>query len=101
MKKFILGILISASALSAGAQTFTVEADTVKGSIYGDLNLIDQITNTSSSSMKLTWKIMDNDFPASWSTENVLGICDNNYCRNNTNNQLFMQSFTSADYTPN
>lgn len=102
MKKAILLIIMCiVTSPIVIAQSFTTEADTVKGTIYSYLNLHNNITNLTSSPIKITWRIINSDFPASWKLDSLLGICDNIACRPNINNQLFSQTFTSGDYDAN
>lgn len=107
MKKIIYSIIFCAGALagnSVNAQTatFTVPSDTVELAIYTSINAHSDITNTTSSNIKIEWKVTDHNFPASWAEASRLGICDNVLCRLNANNQLLDGStYTTNDYAPN
>lgn len=83
------------------AQSFTTETDTARASIYDFQDVYNRITNITTNPIQITWKVTAHDFPVSWALDSVLGICDNSACRNNTNNQLFTNTYTSMDYTPN
>lgn len=107
MKRFIHSFIILFVAMSmltqANAQSFTFEADTMSLTFPSDnVNLYNKVTNVSSANIKLEWKVKNHDFPATWATPGSLGICDNNQCYDNANNQLLNgTTFTSVDYIPN
>lgn len=92
MKKILLAAaLIGVFAMpQASAQTFTTPADTVTDNYTGggSSNYHNNITNITGSSIQVNWKVTNNDFPASWKTDAALGICDNQQCYSNLNNQL-------------
>src|SRR5690606_6124005 len=98
MKRLILAIVGFMSLVcggKAGAQTatFTTERDTVEATYFGGtLNIHNDITNISSSPIQITWKVLATDFPASWTTAEALGICDNVLCYNNISNSLLSGS---------
>ena len=53
-------------------------------------------------SIQIDWKVKSHNFPATWSAVGHLGICDNNLCRDNLNDQLTNGTvFTSNKYAPN
>ena len=83
MKKTLLTIAGVIAMMSVNAQTFTTPADTVKAIFANSmLNLHNNITNiTSNTTFKITWNVVENNFPASWKTDTALGICDNSICR--------------------
>lgn len=86
MKKTLLVILGAAGLLCSNiavAQNFTVDKDTAKGVIYnnGFLEIKDKVTNTSSNSITLDWKVISHTLPSTW-TVNGFGICDNQTCIN-------------------
>lgn len=106
MKKFFYTFLpiclLTLSYNNGQAQSFVTEKDTVRVVVDNDMDIHNNITNTTSSSIKLDWKVTDHDFPASWSDAARLGICDNNTCHNNTSGQITNGTlFTSANYAPN
>ncbi|MEZ5017963.1 MAG: T9SS type A sorting domain-containing protein [Flavipsychrobacter sp.] len=107
MKPYIYSLLVSASLFvgisTAQAQSFETEGgDTVRGTVYKNLDLHNNITNKTGANIQIEWKVVAHDFPASWSGGMNLGICDNALCRQNSNNQLLNGStFTSNDYAPN
>lgn len=100
-----LGFGLLFSSYSADAQSFTTEADTVWYTVGGnEANIHNNVTNTTSSNLKIVWKVKATDFPADWKKEAVLGICDNVLCRNNSGDTALTngnQTFTSGDYAPN
>lgn len=101
---FILLFVAMALVTQASAQaSFSFEADTMSLTFTSNNdNLYNKVTNISASNIKLEWKVKNHDFPASWATPGSLGICDNNQCYDNANNQLLNgKLFTSVDYVPN
>lgn len=106
MKPYIYTLLLSAGLLSGitgvKAQSFETEADTVRATIYKNLDLHNNITNKSGANIKIDWKVSAHNLPASWAGLSNLGICDNSLCRDNNGNQLLSgTTFTSDDYVPN
>ena len=107
MKKYLLsigfvGLVLSSANVSAQSFTTEVTTDTLKVAIlHPNMDVYNKITNTTSSNIKVDWKVVASDFPASWLTDIRLGICDNALCRNNAGNQLISgTTFTSGDYLP-
>jgi len=104
MKKILLaiGCFLSVACVNmAGAQSsFTTQFDTVTASYVGsDLTLHNNITNTTTAPIKIDWNVAGHNFPASWTTAEALGICDNSICWQNTNNDLTNGTVhTSLDY---
>lgn len=101
----VLGLGLLLSSNTADAQSFTTEADTVWYTVGGnEANISNNITNiTNNTDFKIVWKVAATDFPASWRSESVLGICDNLLCRNNTGDTALTngnQTFTSNKYAP-
>lgn len=92
MKKFLLAAgLIGALAIPGKglAQAFTTPQDTVKATYpANDGNFHNDITNTSGGDITVQWRVVGNDFPASWKDESVVGICDNLLCRTNAGGLL-------------
>ena len=106
MKPYIYTLLLAAGLFvavsTAQAQSFETEADTVRATIYKNLDLHNNITNKTMANIKIDWKVVSHNFPASWSGSSQLGICDNSLCRGNDGNQLLKGDlFTSDDYVPN
>lgn len=104
MKKTLLAILFIASLFGsqrAVSQTFSLQAgDTVFSNVQPGLNKIyNKITNISASPIVITWKVIDNNLPASWTTtQAAFGVCDNVLCYNNS--ILSGSSQTTASITP-
>ncbi|MCB0697899.1 MAG: T9SS type A sorting domain-containing protein, partial [Chitinophagaceae bacterium] len=99
-------IILLATTFTFGqvqAQTFVTEADTVEMTLYKNLEVLyNNITVTKSDSIKIDWKVKSHNFPTSWGALGHLGICDNNSCRDNSNNQLLDgTTHTSDKYAPN
>ncbi|OSZ82332.1 hypothetical protein CAP35_03430 [Chitinophagaceae bacterium IBVUCB1] len=101
MKKFILTLTaLVAMAVQADAQTFTFQkGDTVKAvASESGVELKNNVTNTTSGTYKITWKIIYHNLPAAPSKWNTgFGLCDNKLCYANT--ILTGTSQTSVDVT--
>ena len=99
MKKFLLGFISCLSLMSPAimkGQSFNTTADTVRGTITGTELVYNNITVPGASPVTVTWHIAATDFPADWLSNSALGICDNNICRNNTNDTLLWRVATST-----
>lgn len=87
MKTLLLilsSILLSVSI--AFAQKFSVPKDTIFESVYDSKTMYNNISNDSDTALKITWKVINHDFPASWGAN--FAICDNMNCYYNLNNSL-------------
>jgi hypothetical protein len=86
MKKYLLSALVGLSAIGmtnkGQAQSFTPFADTVRYTVYGDANVNDNITNTTSSPIRITWRVISHNIPTDW--QNGFGMCDNITCYSNS-----------------
>jgi Secretion system C-terminal sorting domain len=100
MKKLVLLFLAAVGGLTAAsAQTFSMQKDSVKTSLSGGFEKIhNDITNLTSSPIKITWRITATDFPSSWNTPSAAGLCDNKSC---TPGIATGMSYTSSDIDPN
>lgn len=83
MKKFVLtAFTIFAAFAGANAQSFTLSGDTVRGVASDNgAHVGNVITNTTSSPITITWRVISHDIPAApskWNTS--FGICDNSQC---------------------
>ncbi|HYD21922.1 MAG TPA: T9SS type A sorting domain-containing protein [Flavipsychrobacter sp.] len=106
MKRLILGlsalIAFGFTAVNAYAQsTFSTPHDTVAATFNGStIDLHNDITAIGSPS-QIYWKSAGTNFPASWSTNSSVSVCDNNTCLNNQNNNMLNGSeYLSAFYQP-
>ncbi len=107
MKKFLLSAL-GASVLfltsqKANAQAFVTQADTVYQTVSGAGDVLDPVTNKTSSLLTIQWHVIASDFPANWLP--TTGVCDNNNCYINSKsvtlwNGSFGSTFTSNPYAP-
>ncbi len=92
MKKILLvllGVINIVCVEKAGAQSFTTQYDTINATYHADqLTMYNNITNISGSPIKIGWRVINHNFPASWTTKEALGICDNVLCWQNDNNRL-------------
>jgi hypothetical protein len=101
MKRILLVSSFVLFGTGVGAQSFTMQHDTVEALVPTFDNLFNEITCIASDSIVVDWRVIDSDFPADWSTANALGICDNYLCRTNYNNQLLDgTSYSSGKYPP-
>lgn len=107
MKKILLGLLLSSGLLSSAlsyGQSFTFAHDTVTSAVGGFTSIHNNITNTSSSGLTLSWRVIACDFPTDWLLPSVIGVCDACTCISNTSNQLWNPStsmgntYTCAGY---
>ena len=103
MKK-IFTLIAGLFLFSAGinAQSFTI-ADTVRSTPVCSVTVLDPVTNTSTVSDTITWKVVACDFPSDWNQ--LFSICDNFTCISNgppTANTLWptATSHTSMAYMP-
>ncbi|MFN4246380.1 MAG: T9SS type A sorting domain-containing protein [Flavipsychrobacter sp.] len=85
MKKFILGLLVIlgvGAQSTASAQSFTIDKDTVKGVVSDNgAKVTCNITNATPGAIKIDWKVISHNIPASPSPWNeAFGLCDNQYC---------------------
>jgi len=102
MKKRIFtllaGLLFSFSS-GVYAQSFTID-DTVHSTPIGYTTVLDVISNTTASTLKVQWKVIASNFPTDWNP--LFSLCDNMTCISNggaTANNLWPMglSYTSAD----
>ena len=95
-----IGLLYSAKL---EAQTFSIEAapsDTVWQSITGSSTIADYITNLTSGTLTIKWRVNGTNFPSDWLDSAALGICDDQYCRQNGSGQLWNGSLGTAFTAP-
>ncbi len=82
MKKYILlsllCVLFSLGKLSA--QSFSTQYDTVAVTASGYIDIYNNITNTTSDTISVTWKVINETLPQSWEDDAQFGICDNVVC---------------------
>lgn len=88
MKKIVLiafSLLFIISAKDSVAQTFSIPKDTVKYAVqnlgYAE-DVLSYIKNETSAPIKLNWKIVSHNMPASWTSS--FGLCDNVLCYGST-----------------
>lgn len=60
------------------AQSFMVQSDTVRYTVYSSATIHNDVMNMSSSPIKFQWHVTDHNIPNAW--QNTFGICDNNLC---------------------
>lgn len=64
----------------AQAQSFTPEKDVAKIAASGYVDLYNNITNTTSDTITIAWKVIDHNMPQSWVDDAAFGLCDNVTC---------------------
>lgn len=96
MKKLVLVFLgFITCVASASAQSFSFQkGSTAKQVVMGSESIHNDITNLTSAPIKVTWRIVESDFPAAWRTAEKAGLCDNKSC---TPGIVLNQSYTSND----
>ena len=93
MKKILLialSFLLLFLPVMVKAQSFSVQADTVRvnAATGASTHVTDTIITTSSVALK--WRVYATTFPADWLVDTVFQICDANLCRqNNFSGQLW------------
>ncbi len=91
MKRLLLFTLVALGISSnqlAIAQAFTAPQDTIYGYATESFTIKTKLTNTSGSSLKISWMLDDYSTPANWM---ISGVCDNSQCHpfsNVTGNQV-------------
>ena len=82
MRKFtyLLTLVLLLTAGKMSAQSFTMAKDTVTVAAYSYIDVYNNITNTTSDTIRLTWKIIYNNLPQSWKDYAAFGLCDNVTC---------------------
>lgn len=81
MKKIVLAALGFGCLLftnKVNAQNYTLPSKHVKQTVYTYADIHNDITNTSSSAISITWKVLSHDFTQDW--KDGTGICDNVTC---------------------
>ena len=102
---FFILVAVVFLSLSANAQLFVTQYDTVKASVSYSTSLVNAITNISTDpthkAIQLQWKIVATDFPANWRGGN-LSISDNQYAYTNVAGLLWNgtsgSTITSGSY---
>ena len=103
MKKILLVLMgftgLVSPALVFGQPTgpsFTPTADTVWATVGGVASVHNDLTNTTTGSLNLSWHVKATSFPADWAAPAALGICDASMCRGNTADTLLWNVALSA-----
>jgi len=99
MKKHILCftiVVLFFTQVSKG-QTFTMPLDTVFSyvSATGTASILDDITNISTKTININWKVSGTTFPPDWLTPAAFGICDNSICRYNSDDMQLWNDTTN------
>lgn len=100
MKKILLSLSFLLFVLAFGvaeAQTFTMQADTVKKIVNGSDAVHNNISIPGSAAVTIKYHIIASDFPADWLTPAAFGLCDGTTCLNNSSNQLWNMSTSSGN----
>ncbi len=99
MRKTILSLLLLTGLFStykANSQTFSVPTDTVYATVAGTASITNNITNLTSGSLTIKWKVIATNFPADWLTAAAFGICDACGCSNNLGDTSIWNATTST-----
>lgn len=75
---FVLPLLFSAGKLEA--QSFTMQHDTITTTAYGYVDIYNYLTNNTSDTLRVKWKVIYENLPQSWEDYAAFGICDNVTC---------------------
>lgn len=75
---FALPLLFAAN--KSQAQSFSMQKDTATAAVYGYIDLYNNLTNLTSDTIRVSWKILSHTFPPSWVSGASIGICDNVTC---------------------
>lgn len=78
---FILPLLFSANTIQA--QSFSLPKDTVVAAVYGYADIYNNVTNQTSDTITIAWKVLSHTFPPSWVSSASFGLCDNVTCYDN------------------
>ena len=103
MKKILLFIVCLGGLLSTQnlqAQSFSTEADTVWLSVSTTITAVDYITNLTGATVNINWHVTASNFPSDWTDSAALGICDDQFCRQNGGGQLWNGSTGSTFSAP-
>lgn len=81
---YLLALPFLFIANTASAQSFTMQKDTVSvaGSQYFDIT--NYIHNDTTSAIKVSWRIIQENLPQSWKDNASFGLCDNIMCYTNS-----------------
>lgn len=72
--------LVMAFSLNANAQSFTMPKDTLEFVPYAYTEVSNNVTNTTSDTITISWKIYSHNLPQNWIDNSNFGLCDNQLC---------------------
>lgn len=72
--------LMTAFSLNASAQSFTMPKDTLEFVPHAYTEVPNNITNTTSDTITIDWKIYSHNLPQDWIDNSEFGLCDNQLC---------------------
>lgn len=75
---FILPLLFSANR--SEAQSFSMQKDTVAVTAYAYTDIYNYLTNNTSDTLTVYWRVIYENLPPSWEDYAAFGICDNVTC---------------------
>ncbi len=75
---FALPLLFSSN--KSEAQSFSMQKDTATAAVYGYIDLYNNLTNLTSDTIRVNWKVLSHTLPPSWVSGASFGICDNVTC---------------------
>lgn len=64
----------------AEAQSFTMQHDTINVTAYGYADIYNYVTNNTSDTLRVKWRVIYENLPQSWEDYAAFGICDNVTC---------------------
>ncbi len=94
---FLIALLGLFSSNTSSAQGVNPErGDTVYATWSGTpMAVYNNMVSADTGTLRVKWKVTASDFPRDWSDTSILGICDNNICRQNDRDTLLWNSLTS------
>ncbi len=79
---FALPLLFASN--KSEAQSFSMQKDTITIASYGYTDIYNYLTNNTSDTLRVKWKVIYESLPVSWKDHAAFGICDNVTCYDKT-----------------
>lgn len=77
---YLLALPFLFIANTASAQSFTMQKDTASSAASGYADIYNNLTNTTSDTISVRWRIIAETLPQSWKDHGAFGLCDNVTC---------------------
>lgn len=77
---YLLALPFLFIANTASAQSFTMQKDTASSAAFGYADIYNKLTNTTSDTISVRWRIIAETLPQSWKDHGSFGLCDNVQC---------------------